>query len=98
MEGRGAGSWESRRSFCDIDTSRRRFTVGARLRPGALPHLARCAAQDLTDRSLPIEDVFGRAGRALGTRMAAESPLEALRELERFLSSQLEELFHECSH
>jgi len=80
----------SRRSFRDIDTSGRHVTLGARLRPGALPHLTRCAADEFTDGSFPMEDVFGAPGRDLGARMGEKTPIDALRDLERFLSARLD--------
>jgi AraC-like DNA-binding protein len=80
----------SRSSYCDIDTSHRRVTVGARLRPGALVHLTRCAADGLTDGSFPMEDIFGAAGRELGARLAEDTPREALLRLGRFLMAKLD--------
>jgi AraC-like DNA-binding protein len=79
----------SRTSFCDIDVSRRSITVGARLRPGSVMHLARCAADTLTDGSFPMEAVFGLCGRELAARMAEVSPRAALCELAGFLSARL---------
>lgn len=80
----------SRASYCDIDTSRRRVTVGVRLRPGGLLHLVRGSAVSFTDTSIPAADVFGAAGRELTGRMAESTPAAALRLLARFLAARLD--------
>lgn len=49
----------ARRTYEDIDCSRRLFTAGARLRPGAIPALFRIGARELTDRTVPLE-LFAR--------------------------------------
>jgi AraC-like DNA-binding protein len=79
----------SRTSYCDIDVAGRSVTMGTRLRPGTLTHLARCAAGTFTDRSFPMEDIFGRPGHELATCMAEVTPGAALHELARFLSARL---------
>ena len=79
----------SRTSYCDIDVARRSVTVGARMRPGALTHLARGSADGLTDGSFPIGDVFGSCGRELVARMAEVIPGAAVRVLAGFLSARL---------
>jgi AraC-like DNA-binding protein len=67
----------ARRVQHDVDVSRRRFTVGLRLKPGALPALFASPATRFTDRSIPLEQtVFG------GTRLLrASTPDGALQHL-----------------
>jgi len=50
-----------------IDTlkSRRSTTLGARVRPGAVPAIFGLRASELTDRDLDLESVLGREGRDL---------------------------------
>lgn len=47
------------------DVSGRSWTVGVRLRPGALPVLAGAPAVGLTDRSVPADAIWGSAGDGL---------------------------------
>lgn len=47
-----------RTSAIEVDVSRRAWTIGIRLRPGALPLLARCSAPAFTDRCVPAVDVW----------------------------------------
>ena len=54
----------------DVDVSSRLLTVGVRLRSGALRPLIRADAHELTDRALPLDDVFGKRGRVLAARIA----------------------------
>lgn len=72
----------ARSVYRDIDASGRSFTLGARLRPGALGALFSTGAGPLTDRSLPLEDVAGPAAVDLRDRLAgAPDPADALVEL-----------------
>ena len=74
---------------CYVDTSvaKRIFTCGARLRPGALPLLTRLPASDFTDRSVPVQDVFGPRGRLLTEQLGgSKSPISALHIISEFLS------------
>jgi AraC-like DNA-binding protein len=50
----------ARTTYMDINVSGRRFTVGVRLRPGALPALFGVPADELTDGSVALADVLGR--------------------------------------
>ncbi len=79
----------SRSAYVDIDESRRLLTIGARLRPGALPLLTRSHSHVFTDRAFGAEDVFGRAGRALADRMSLSTPDLALDHLQSFLAERL---------
>lgn len=65
------------------------LTCGARLRPGALPLLTGFPASEFTDRSLPVEEVFGARGKLLMERLGElSSPLRALEVIARFISSE----------
>ncbi|HEY2476157.1 MAG TPA: helix-turn-helix domain-containing protein [Candidatus Cybelea sp.] len=68
-----------RSRFVDVTMANRILTCGARLRPGALPLLTHCPASDFTDRSFPVEDVFGADGKLLVERLEElRSPLRAI--------------------
>lgn len=54
-----------RSRFADVAIANRIVTCGARLRPGALPHLTRLPSSDFTDRSVPVATVFGARGELL---------------------------------
>lgn len=54
-----------RSRFADVAIANRIVTCGARLRPGALPHLTRLPSSDFTDRSVPVATVFGSRGELL---------------------------------
>jgi AraC-like DNA-binding protein len=75
----------ARSRFADVDLGGRRLTIGARLRPGALPLLAGRPAFEITDSVLPLEAVAGREGRELLGRMAATDVDAALAALTTFL-------------
>ena len=65
------------------------MTIGARLRPGALPALARSQASVFTNRAFRTEDVFGIAGRALANRMSDSAPESGVAHLRSFLEERL---------
>ncbi len=72
----------------ETDVSRRAWTVGLRLRPGALPLLTGLPADDLTDRAAPAADVLLGDAFGLEERVreaAASGPLAVRAELLRFL-------------
>jgi AraC-like DNA-binding protein len=69
----------ARSTFCDIDVSTRRLTLGVRLRPGALAALARERASVFTDRSFPVEEVLGWSWREVVDRACERDPELALR-------------------
>lgn len=80
----------ARSRFADVTMAGRIFTCGARLRPGALPLLTRLPASDFTDRSVPVEDIFGARGRILLDRLSPlSSPNEAVRLISDFLTREL---------
>jgi uncharacterized protein DUF6597/helix-turn-helix protein len=54
----------ARSHYVDVDCSSRLLTVGARLRPGALPALFRISARELTNRSVPAEWLVRRPAHA----------------------------------
>jgi AraC-like DNA-binding protein len=54
-----------RSRFADVAMDNRIVTCGARLRPGALPHLTGLPSSDFTDQSVPVEAVFGARGGLL---------------------------------
>lgn len=79
-----------RSRFADVTMANRILTCAVRLRPGALPLLTRFPASDFTDRSVPVEDVFGARGRELLERLAAlNSPNEAVRLISDFVTREL---------
>jgi AraC-like DNA-binding protein len=77
----------ARTTYADLEVGERRWTVGARLRPGALPLLLRAHATALTDRSLRLDAVA--APRALAALGSCAAPREALRALLALLSTAL---------
>lgn len=75
-----------RSRFTDVRMANRLLTCGARLRPGALPSLTHFPASDFTDRSVPVEDVFGAHGKLLIERLEGlRSPIPAIRVISDFL-------------
>jgi len=77
----------ARAHFVDVDCSRRLFTVGARLRPGALPALFHLAAHEFTNRSVASEQVVNRPAREALARMDDESTVAAARHVTSFIES-----------
>jgi AraC-like DNA-binding protein len=76
----------ARSKHCDVDVTGRSTMLGLRLRPGALCALVGSEARWLTDRSVPAEDVFGRAARELLERVTSgASPEAALRDAAAFV-------------
>lgn len=75
-----------RSRFADVRMGNRILTCGARLRPGALPLLTHCPASDFTDRSVPVEDVFGAGGKLLMQHLGGSgSAIPAIRIIADFL-------------
>ena len=71
-----------------IDVRVRGWTVGVRLRPGALPLLTGLPAGDFTDRSTPAEEVWGRSAEGMGDAAAeAHDPGSMLHAVVSFLLS-----------
>lgn len=80
-----------RSRFADVSMENRILTCGVRLRPGALPLLARFPASNFTDRSVHVEEVFGVRGRSLMDRLNQFSPpIQALHTLADFLARELD--------
>lgn len=78
-----------RSCFADVSMTSRVFTCGVRLRPGALPLLTGFPASDFTDRSVPVEAVFGARGTLLMERFGEGcSPSRALDEMAYFFTRQ----------
>lgn len=78
-----------RSRFTDVAMANRILTCGARLRPGVLPLLTGCPASEFTDRSVPVEEVFGARGKMLMERLGElSSPLRALDVIARFISGE----------
>lgn len=65
----------------DIDRTGRRWTVGLRLRPGALLTLFGVAGDELLDRSAPLRELTGGAADRLLERLAGAGTPEARRVL-----------------
>lgn len=76
-----------RSRFADVTMANRILTCGARLRPGALPLLTCLPASDFTDRSVPVEDVFGAYANLLIERLdELKSAIPAIGMISDFLS------------
>lgn len=73
----------ARTRFVDVDRLDRRWTVGIRLRPGAIPVLFRRPAKELTDRSVALEDVLDRGTRSTCSAFDASEVPEAAHEVLR---------------
>jgi AraC-like DNA-binding protein len=56
----GARQW-----YTDVDCSQRIVTVGARMRPGAIPALFRMSAAEVTDNSVAIDGIVRQSTRAI---------------------------------
>ena len=68
----------------------RTHTVGIRFRPGGLASFLRTPLHELTDRSVPLADLFGAAGGELAERAAgARGPEELLGAASDFLAARL---------
>ncbi|HZS61581.1 MAG TPA: helix-turn-helix domain-containing protein [Gemmatimonadaceae bacterium] len=79
----------ARSCFTDVAVANRIFTLGARLRAGALPVLTRFPASDFTDRGIPVEESFGSRGKMLHERLGAtHSPAAAVAVMAEFLSRE----------
>lgn len=78
-----------RSRFADVTMANRILTCGARLRPGALPLLTHFPASDFTDRSVLVEDVFGRQGKRMIEQLGElRSPIAAISVISDFLSQK----------
>src|SRR5688572_30365001 len=77
----------ARRTYEDIDCSRRLFTAGARLKPGAVPALFRVSARELTDHSTPAESLVGRAARAALASLEDDSSTNAAHHIAVFVDA-----------
>lgn len=66
---RGTSVVGTRTRAIDIDVTRREWTVGVRLRPGAVAALTRHTASSLTDRSASSGSVWGAAGDRLDEQL-----------------------------
>ncbi|HEV8630529.1 MAG TPA: helix-turn-helix domain-containing protein [Thermoanaerobaculia bacterium] len=66
----------ARSTFADVDVSRRRLTLGVRLRPGALAALAGEPAWVFTDRVHTVDEVFGSPAGAVA-ELVGDSDLPA---------------------
>jgi AraC-like DNA-binding protein len=75
----------ARTHYADVDCSRRLFTVGARLRPGAMPALFHVGAHELTNRSVSAELLVGRCARETLARAGDDSAASAARHVTSFL-------------
>jgi AraC-like DNA-binding protein len=76
----------ARPRYADVDCRHRVLTVGARLRPGALPALAGANAAELTGRSVPAEDVVREPARQILSRLEADEPGNAVTHVASFIA------------
>ena len=77
----------ARTRYIDLDCSRRTLTVGARLRPGAIPALFGVDASELTNRSIPAELLVRDAARETLARLELESAEHTLIHIVSFLKA-----------
>jgi AraC-like DNA-binding protein len=80
----------ARSRYCDINVEGRVLTMGARLRPGALPRLLRDSAAQLTDQTVALDTILGRPGQTLAEQMTEASQDEALRLFAECLGERLD--------
>ena len=79
-----------RSRFADVALSNRILTYGVRLRPGTLPLLTHFPAEDFTDRSVHVEEVFGARGRSLMNELNEFRPsIQVIDILAAFLGREL---------
>ena len=64
----------ARHRYTDIDCRQRLITVGARLKPGAIPALFRISAAEVTDRSVDIDSIVRLPGHPLLRRFDDDIP------------------------
>lgn len=69
-----------------VDVAGRRWTVGARLRPGALPPLTGFSARELTDGSVSLGDVWGPSADRAVREAVRGGPGAVLRAVEGVLA------------
>ena len=81
----------ARARYADVDCTGRLFTVGVRLRPGAVPALFRVAAHEVTDRSVPAALIASRPVRALLSRLDGDAPADVARHLTSFITGLVAE-------
>lgn len=77
----------ARGRYVDVDCSRRLFTVGVRLRPGAVPALFRIAAHEVTNRSVAADLIVSQAARHALSQVEGESPASVARHLTAFVAA-----------
>src|SRR5690348_8379414 len=77
----------ARSEYADVDCSRRLLTVGARLRPGALPSLFRVSAGELTNRSIPAESLVRLPARHALERLESAPLADTADHLARFIAT-----------
>lgn len=74
-----------------VDLAPSSLVVGVRFQPGMAPSLLGVAADALRDRSVPLEEVWGAAGRELAERGAEAPAASMVAALERALLSRLDD-------
>ena len=67
----------ARQRYTDVNCSHRIVSVGARLKPGALPALLGVNAAELTDRSVPVQEFVRRQAFDALSRFEDASPNDA---------------------
>ena len=77
----------ARQRYADVDCSRRLVTVGARLRPGALPALFGIAAQELTDQSVSAQVLVRVQADQTLARLEDVSPRDAAAHIATFVEA-----------
>jgi AraC-like DNA-binding protein len=75
----------ARTRYTDVDCSRRILTIGARLRPGALPALFDVAANELTNRSVPAESLVRHAAELALSRLELDPAADTMSHVVSFI-------------
>lgn len=79
----------------DVSVAAREWTVGLRLRPGALPLVTGFPAADFSDRGFPATDVWGARGARLVRALEHETdPLRLVGAVETFLQASNDAIRH----
>jgi AraC-like DNA-binding protein len=77
----------ARPQYADIDCRHRLLTVGARLRPGAIPALLGLPGNEVTDRSVPAEWIVRQQAREVLSQLESGAPDQATAHVAAFIAA-----------